>query len=151
MKKLFINIKPFITYWVTFAIIYSFAFFGNFDVSIRFWDILYVSSVCILNFLTGFFDGIQKCKTGIIIYSCQLIISEILPFFGIKHRIVVFGNLIGSCFYHSNSEIINVLFAFLSCALPIAPFFIGDFCKKRYSAAVSVTNTWFNKYKDILK
>lgn len=132
MKNLFCNLKPFLSYWGSFAVYFAVSLF-ELTADSALWKILYLALICIFNFITGYTDGVKGDKVGISLFSIQLIIFAIFSVCKFsKSRIVVFGNLILSIvFDYTGNTIIDYVFAILSVALPIIPFFIGNYLKSR--------------------
>lgn len=131
MKNLFCNLKPFLSYWCVFAVYFVVCLFELIPIHVM--AICSIILICILNFITGYTDGVKKDSVGITLFSVQLIIFAILGVFNLSEsRIIVFGNLfLSTWFIYSENAITNVLFAVFSVVLPIAPFFIGSLIKNK--------------------
>lgn len=136
MKAFLKNLKPFISYWASFAIYFIFPFFGLTELS-TFWFVLPLILICIFNFITGYIDGFNKIRWGVLLFALQLTVFGILQLLlvDVDSRVIVFGNLINSnvlpyIFYMVNSTLVDIIFMICSILLPIVPFFIGNRIKK---------------------
>ena len=124
MRAIFNNLKPFITYWVSFAVygvISLFEVFNFKNLSIAFFAVYIISTV-----LVGCTTNIKEIRLGIILFELQLILSGIV--FSINTEAFGLNSIAsaGNIFYSTFFENINSVFSFiLSVILPVALFGIG--------------------------
>lgn len=124
MGAIFNNLKPFIAYWVSFAVyvmISLFEIFSSKNLIIAFF-IVYI----ILSVLIGYSTDIKEIRFGIILFELQLIICAII--FSINtessglNTFVSAGNIFYSTFFERINNIFNYI---LSIFLPVLLLGIG--------------------------
>lgn len=132
MKTFVKNLKPFIAYWACVAVYMLVAFFG--DIYDAWWPAVMAAVLCILNGLTGYTDGVKEIRWGIALFGVQLGAGAALCF--ISADVFAFANIlfINQPFYNSSTAA-EVVWAVVSVAVGLLPFFIGAAVRKKVPLA----------------
>lgn len=124
MGVIFNNLKPFIAYWISFAVyvmISLFEVFSSKNLIIAFFIVYIISSV-----LIGCSTNIKEIRFGIILFELQLIVCAII--FSINtessglNTIASAGNIFYSTFFERIKNVLNFI---LSVLLPVLFLGIG--------------------------
>lgn len=122
MKTFVKNLKPFIAYWACVAVYMLVAFFG--DIYDAWWPAVMAAVLCILNGLTGYTDGVKEIRWGIALFGVQLGAGAALCF--ISADVFAFANVLFiNQPFHNSSAAAEVVWAVVSVAVGLLPFFIG--------------------------
>ncbi len=139
MKTVLNNLKPFIVYWISFAV---YAIISSFEIlDIEALIIIFFVVYIISDVLIGFTQDIKEILPGIILFELQLIICAIIFSINtVSSGINTFASS-GNIFYSTYFENVNdILSCIISILLSPVLFGIGIGLKK-------LTNKRKNSYK----
>lgn len=128
MKTFVKNLKPFIAYWVALAVWFVPAYM--LDLSDTAWITVFVVALLILNGITGYTDGVKEIRWGIGLFGVQLAAGAALCF--ISADVFAFANVLFiNQPFHNSSTAAEVVWAVVSVAVGLLPFFIGAAVRKK--------------------
>lgn len=132
MKTFVKNLKPFIAYWVALAVWFVPAYM--LDLSDTAWITIFVVALLILNGITGYTDGVKEIRWGIALFGVQLAAGAALCF--ISADVFAFANVLFiNQPFHNSSTAAEVVWAVVSVAMGLLPFFIGAAVRKKVPLA----------------
>lgn len=132
MKTFVKNLKPFIAYWAALAVWFVPAYM--LDLSDTAWITVFVVALLILNGITGYTDGVKEIRWGIALFGVQLAAGAALCF--ISADVFAFANVLFiNQPFHNSSTAAEVVWAVVSVAVGLLPFFIGAAVRKKVPLA----------------
>lgn len=132
MKTFVKNLKPFIAYWAALAVWFIPAYM--LDLSDTAWITVFVVALLILNGITGYTDGVKEIRWGIALFGVQLGAGAALCF--ISADVFAFANVLFiNQPFHNSSAAAEVVWAVVSVAVGLLPFFIGAAVRKKVPLA----------------
>ena len=134
MKKIFTNLIPIATYWLTFSLIFLIIFMADSSV-----NMIIPFSICLVieNAVVGYYVNVKKMKWGISLFAVQLLACGITYSLRVSYNnFLCFGNLpigwvVGKYGDIKAPVFVVILTIIASLVLFVGSFFVGTLVAKK--------------------